>query len=203
MKNQNTQNPDLKKAVEMAQFKFALIAPVVQGLFTDASIAEYCRRVTEKPLTLPDGRTMAYKPKTVEKWISVYNREGFDGLMPRERSDKGATRVLPDTAVERIYQLKKEFPRLNATQIHAKLVLEGLIPASVSVCSVQRFVRHNDLKGARDPNVRDRKAFEEAAFGRMWQADTCYFPHITEGGKSRRVYAVSIIDDHSRMIVGG
>ena len=169
--NPNTSNPDLAKAVKIAQFKFALIAPVIQGLFPDASRADYYRRVTEKPLTLPDGTVVEYKPKTVEKWVSIYNREGFDGLMPKERSDKGFTRVLPDTAIERIYQLKQDFPRLNATQIHAKLIHEGLIPALVSVCAVQRFVKRNDLKGARNLNIRDRKAFEEDAFGRMWQAD--------------------------------
>ena len=202
MNNPNTSNADLSKAVQIAQFKFALIAPVIQGLFPDASRAEYYRRVTEKPLTLPDGTSVTYSPKTIEKWVSVYNNEGFDGLMPKERSDKGTTRVLPDTAIERIYQLKQEYPRLNATQIHAKLIQEGIIPAVVSVCAVQRFIKRNDLKGARNLNMRDRKAFEEDAFGRMWQADTCYFPHITEDGKSRRVYAVCIIDDHSRMIVG-
>lgn len=202
MSNPNTGNAELAKAVGIAQFRFALVAPVIQGLFPDASRADYYRRVTEKPLTLPDGSTVQYSPKTVEKWVSVYNREGFDGLMPKTRSDKGSTRVLPDTAIERIYQLKKEFPRLNATQIHASLVKDGYIPAVVSVCAVQRFIRHNDLKGARDLNVRDRKAFEEDAFGRMWQADTCYFPYITENGKSRRVYSVCIIDDHSRLIVG-
>ena len=51
--------------------------------------------------------------------------------------------------------------------------------------------------------MRDRKAFEEDAFGKIWQADTCYFPYITENGKSRRVYCVMIIDDHSRLLVGG
>lgn len=202
MSNPKTSNSDLSKSVQIAQFKFALIAPVIQGLFPDASRAEYYRRVTENPLTLPDGSSVIYSPKTIEKWVSIYNREGFDGLMPKERSDKGTTRVLPDTAIERIYQLKKDYPRLNATQIHAKLIQEGLIPAVVSVCAVQRFVKRNDLKGARNLNMRDRKAFEEDAFGRMWQADTCYFPHITENDKSRRVYAVCIIDDHSRMIVG-
>lgn len=51
--------------------------------------------------------------------------------------------------------------------------------------------------------MRDRKAFEEDAFGKLWQADTCYLPHITEDGKTRRVYCMMIIDDHSRMLVGG
>jgi transposase InsO family protein len=202
MYNPNTSNQELANNVKIAQFRFALIAPVIQGLFPDASRSEYYRRVTEKPLTLPDGTDVTYKPKTVEKWASIYSREGFDGLMPKSRSDKGSTRVLTDTAIERIFRLKEDFPRLNATQIHAKLIGEGLIPATVNVCAVQRFIKRNDLKGARNPNLRDRKAFEEDAFGKMWQADTCYFPHITEDGKSRRVYAVCIIDDHSRMIVG-
>ena len=202
MINPNTINHALADAVQIAQFRFALIAPVIQELYPDASRSEYYRRIAAETFTLPDGRTVKYKPKTFEKWVSNYNRGGFDALMPKERSDKGTTRVLPDTAVERIFRLKEDFPRLNATQIHARLVQEGLIPARVSVCAVQRFVKRNDLKGARNPNVRDRKAFEEDAFGRMWQADSCYFPHITEDGKSRRVYAVCIIDDHSRMIVG-
>ena len=37
----------------------------------------------------------------------------------------------------------------------------------------------------------------------MWQADTCYLPYIREEGKNRRTYLIMILDDHSRMIVGG
>lgn len=37
--------------------------------------------------------------------------------MAQECSDKGATRVLPDTAIEEIYRLKETFPRPNSTQI--------------------------------------------------------------------------------------
>jgi transposase InsO family protein len=202
MGNQKTTNSDFPRAIQIAQFRFGLISPVIQGLYPDSSRAEYYRRVTEEPLILPDGRSIQYKAKTIEKWVSLYNRGGFDALMPKERSDKGKTRVLSDDAIEQIYSLKTKFPRLNATQIHARLIQEGILAPTVSVCAVQRFIRQNDLKGARDLNVRDRKAFEEDAFGRMWQADTCFFPYINEGGKSRRVYAVCIIDDHSRMIVG-
>lgn len=189
-------------AAEMAQFKFGLIAPAIQGLFPDASKAAFFKRVAENPIGFPDGSVRKLSYKTLEKWASNYQRDGIDALMPSERSDKGTSRALPDTAIEEIYRLKREFPRLNATQIHAQLIQEGFIPRTVSVCAVQRFIRRNDLKSARNPNLRDRKAFEEDAFGKMWQADTCYFPYITEGGRSRRVYAVCIIDDHSRLIVG-
>lgn len=196
-------NDELGRAASIAQFRFALIAPVVQGLFSDASATEYYKRITGRPFTLPDGSTAEYSYKTIQKWTSEYKRGGFDALMPHSRSDKGTTRALNDAAIEEIYHVKEKFPRLNATQIYNHLVEEGLLSPKVNVSAVQRFIRRNDLRSARNPNVRDRKQFEEDSFGRMWQADTCYLPHITEDGKIRRVYAIMIIDDHSRLLVGG
>jgi hypothetical protein len=119
----------------------------------------------------------------------------MDALMPKVRSDKGSTRTLTDTAIEEIYRLRQKYPRLNSTQIHARLIQDAFIPACVSVASVQRFVRKNDLKSARNLNIRDRKAFEEEFFGGLWQADTCYLPYISEDGKYRRTYLIMIIDD--------
>lgn len=194
---------DLSGAAAIAQFRLAVIAPVIHNLYPDVSKSAYYRRVTEKPLTLPDGSVFQYSPKTISKWVSLYQNGGIDALMPQERSDKGSTRVLPDTAIEEIYRVKEAFPRLNATQIYHHLVKEGFIPATVNVCAVQRFVKKHDLKSARNPGMRDRKSFEEDAFGKMWQADTVYLPYITENGQRHRVYCIMIIDDHSSFLVGG
>lgn len=189
--------------IEMAHFRFALIAPIIQNIFPDASVAAYCRRVTEQPLTLPDGTSFLYNSKTLEKWVQYYKSGGMDALMPKQRADKGSTRTLSDVAIEEIYRLKEKYTRLNATQIYFRLIEEGLISADVSVASVQRFIKRNDLKSARNLNQKDRKAFEEEFFGGLWQADTCYLPYITENGQTRRTYLIMIIDDHSRLIVGG
>ena len=199
----NKDTETTRQDAEVAQFRFALIAPVIQGLFPDASATAYYKRVTASPLTLPDGSTVTYSYKTLEKWKSLYNTGGLDALMPNVRSDKGIPRALNEDAIAEIYRIKEEHPRMNATQIHDHLIRESFIPASVSVDSVQRFIRHNDLKAARNPNLRDRKAYEEDEFGKIWQADTCYLPHITENGQTRRVYCIMIIDDHSRFLVGG
>lgn len=200
MKNDPNNNPELEKAAEIAQFRFGLIAPVIQNTYPDDSAAKYYKRITENnALRLPDGSPMQYSWKTLEKWVSEYRRFGFDGLMPEIRKDKGFSRALSDTAVERIYSLKQEHPRINATQIYQQLIQESLIDPSVNVCTVQRFVRSHDLKGARNPNSKDRKAFEEDKFGKMWQADTKYMPYITEDGISHRVYCIGILDDYSRM----
>lgn len=186
-----------------AQFRFGLIAPVIQNLYPDVSAAAYYRRVTEKPIIRPDGSSYQYSPDTLERWTSRYKKEGIDALLPKERADKGSSRKLDSTAIEGIYNLRNKYPKAAATMIHAMLLEDGLITADVSERAVQRFIQNNDLKSARDPNVRDRKAFEMPEFGCMWQADTAYTPYITEDGKSRRTYVMMIIDDHSRMIVGG
>lgn len=197
-KNEET----LKNAAAIAEFRFGLIAPVIQGLFPDASATAYYKRIAENNFTLPDGTVKKFSYKTIEDWATRYKAGGLEQLMPHTRSDKGNSRALNDEAIAEIYRVKELFPKMNATQIYQHLVRNSFLSASVSVDSVQRFIRKNDLKSARNPNLRDRKAFEEDAFGKMWQADTCYIAHITENGISRQVYCVAIIDDHSRMLVG-
>jgi transposase InsO family protein len=189
---------------ELAYFRFALIAPVIQGTFTDPSAAAYCRRVTENPITRPDGTIFQYKPTTLERWINLYNATGMEALVPRTRSDKGSVRSLSDECINEILKIKEKYPRLDAVQIHARLVQLGLLPAIVSPRTVQRFIKANGLKNAAASGpMKDRKAFEEPFFGAMWQADTSYFPYVPDsGGKRQRTYLVAIVDDHSRMIVG-
>jgi transposase InsO family protein len=200
MEKTNSRNRDR----EIAYFKFALIAPVIQGTFTDASIAAYCRRVTGKPIVRPDGTLFQYNPGTLCKWINLYKFGGMEELMPRSRSDKGSTKMLSDECISEIHRIKEKYPRLNAVQIHAHLIKEGLINATVSERTVQRYIKVHGLKNPADSgSAKDRKAFEEPFFGAMWQADTCYFPYIPdEKGKKQRTYLLAIVDDHSRMVVG-
>lgn len=192
-----------KAAIDMAYFRFSLIAPVIQGTFTDPTKTAYYRRVTENSFTLPNGKAMIYNPKTLEKWEEYYRKKGMDGLMPRERSDSGQSRVLDETVINEIYRLKEVFPRINATLIYTKLIEDGFINKhQVSLSSIQRFIKHNNLKSTLNPNQKDRKAFEEEYPCGMYQADTSYTCYINENGKVRRTYLIQIIDDQSRMIVG-
>ena len=199
---ENTNKKDLDR--ELAYFRFALVAPVIQGTFTDDSIAAYCRRVTEAPIRRPDGTLFQYKPKTLEKWVTLYKTGGMDALVPKERSDKGSVRTLSDECIIEIYKIKEKFPKLDAVQIHIRLVHDGLIPQTVSPRTIQRFIKAQGLKNpAASGLLKDRKAFEEPFFGAMWQADTCYFPYIPgNSGKRSRTYLIAIVDDYSRLIVG-
>ena len=78
----NNQKEDIKKAAEVAQFRFGVIAPVVQDLYPDPSRTAYYKRVASSPFTLPDGSVVEYNYKTIEKWVSMYQRGGLEALMP-------------------------------------------------------------------------------------------------------------------------
>lgn len=193
---------DPQSVQNMAIFKFSLIAPVIQGTLSEPSAMAYYRRVTEEPLTRPDGSQFHYNPKTLEKWAEQYKKGGLEALVPKERSDKGSVRVIPQEAAAEIFRIKEAFPRLGAVQLRLRLLEKGLMPASVSERTVQRFLSNNRLRFKTSTVIKDRKAFETASFGEIWMADTCYFPYIKENSVRRRTYLMCIVDDHSRLIVG-
>ncbi len=191
-------------AVAMAALKLSVIQPAFNGTFPDMSKQAYYIRIAEKPLKLPDGREVRYAPATFSCWESDYRNGGFDALMPKQRSDKGHTRKLDADVIAAIYDLREKFPRLTATGIRSKLIADGMIgEADVSVTTFQRFIKKNNLKGACAPGIKDRRAFEEEFSTGMYQADTLYGPYIKEGTVSKRTYCIMILDDRSRLIVGG
>lgn len=190
--------------IEIASIKLAVIAPALNGTYTERSKIAYYKRIATTPIKIPSGKEIFYNYGTFSTWESAYRRFGFDSLIPKTRNDVGSTRKLEDTTIEEIYRLKNAFPRINATLIYHKLIEDGFVKQSeVSVSTVQRFIKRNDLKSARNINIKDRKAFEEEFAGGMYQGDTCYGPYITENEQRRRTYLIMLIDDKSRLIVGG
>lgn len=193
-----------KEMIEIASTRLSLIAPALNGTYTDASKNAYYRRIASISVKLPNGKEVEYSPGTFSNWESMYRRYGFDALIPKERTDFGKTRKINDAAIAEIYKLKDTFPRINATLIYHKLIEEGFIKKSdVSLSTIQRFIKHNDLKSARNINIKDRKAFEEEFACGMFQGDTCHGPYITENGEKKKTYLIMLIDDKSRLIVGG
>lgn len=201
--NDISSDKNYNEAIEIAHLRFAVIAPAIQGVFTEPTKTAYYKKVAQKPLKMPDGRSVFLNYNTFEKWEASYKQKGMDGLMPKARSDIGVSRVLSDTAIEEIHRLIRQFPRINATLVYTKLIEDGFIKASeVSVCAVQRFIKNNNLKTMAGVGVKDRKAFEEEFPCSMYQADTCHALYITENNVKRKAYLYHIVDDYSRLIVG-
>jgi transposase InsO family protein len=201
--NDEKKDQEFKNGVLIAQMKFGVIAPVIQGLFPDATKTAYYKRIAEKPLTMPDGKQVQLNYNTFEKWEHAYREHGFDGLYPKKRSDAGVSRNFPEAAIAETFRLKEKFPKANATLIYNKLIADGFIKKKeTSLSTVQRFFRKNNLKKPIAQASKDRKAFEEEFPCMMYQADTSHTLYITENGVRRKTYLIHVLDDHSRLIVG-
>ena len=92
---------------------------------------------------------------------------------------------------------------MNCVEMRLRLIADGTIDAAdFSDSTIQRWVRANLPRGAANPKMRDRRAFEEEWANGMWQADTMYGPHVTmPDGTLGRAYLQMVIDDKSRMVV--
>lgn len=195
---------DYLKRKELAQLKYGLIAPVVAGTLHDETQEEYYRRLSEKEITLPDGRRRRFRPATYKWWVHLYRKSGMDGLMRHTRSDQGSTRKLSGSASAFIRQEIGRYPRITGQLIYDRMISKGIIRKDeVSVDTVQRYIRRCDLRSAEARPKKERLAweFEHACDG--YEADTAYTFYLTdESGRKRRTYLIAIIDDASRLIVG-
>lgn len=195
---------ELNNRIAIASLRLAAIQPAFNNTYPDMNKKAYYARIAKQPFKFPDGHEVLFAPGTYACWETDFRKGGFDALIPKARSDKGRTRKLDADAIAKIYDLHERYPRLTATGIRDKMIMDGFIRESdASIATFQRFIKKNNLKGASSPGKKDRKAFEEEFSTGMFQADTLYGPFITENGVSKRTYCIMILDDRSRMIVGG
>jgi putative transposase len=191
---------DDDKRHDIAVFRFGLIAPVLHGTHT-SSAAEYFRRVTESELEVPHVGLVRYKPHTLKAWLSDYRANGFEGLMPKPRSDVGRHRVITPVIADAIRQLLTVHPRMSAATIRERLVDDGLITfPSPSESVVRRFIRDSGLRVV-PPPPDGRHAFSKSDPNELWTLDFMHGPAVNGTRTAARLLA--IIDDASRFIVLG
>ena len=186
---------------EIALFRYGLIAPVITNTFEENSQLEYFKKVASKKYIV-NGHEERYSWQTIKNWYLQYKKEGYDGLINKTRSDCHSSRKLKDDVIQRIKELKKEYPHISGTLIYNKLSDEGFInPNDICLGTILKFIRDNKILFNETEGI-DRRAFVMEHANDCWQADTSHGPYLTINGKKTLTYLIAIIDDASRLIVG-
>jgi transposase InsO family protein len=182
-------------------FKFSLIAPVINDTYNAPSKEQFYRDVASKSHKHPSGEKVKYASGTIKRWHMKYNKDGFEGLLPKQRSDAGLPRSFDEKTIDEINNIKEKFPHITTKMIYQKLIEDGYIKESeVSLSSLYRYIRDNNLKRSQLEGV-ERKAFEMENVNDCWQADTSHLLRLNIDGKLKKTYLVAILDDKSRLIV--
>ncbi len=186
---------------KIALHRYKLILPVISNDFIDKSAEAYFKRIAEITKFDAFNNETHYCSGTIKSWYIKYRKNGFDGLIPKQRNDKGYNRTITTEAANRIKELKTQYRRIPCTVIIDKLVEEGTINRTdFSLRSIQRLVKQLDFNVKVE--TKQRLKYEMSHINECWQADTTYLPHIKVNGVSKRLYLMVIIDDYSRLIVG-
>ncbi len=202
-KNEN-QDPRMSKAISRFE--------IVSGYLALKPRRGLKRKLLEKlaadTWTGPDGEPFQVSAETIRVWARRYRRSGLQGLMDKERPERGVT-VLSEEQKEMVCSLKKEVPERSIDRIikiaeDTGKVEEGVLRRS----SVHRVLQSKGLsrRGGKIPDKKDLDRFEADYPNDLWQSDMLVGPWLPDPdnpGKMRRANLFLFIDDHSRLILHG
>lgn len=182
---------------QIALFRYGLIAPLLNGNVEKKS---YLNEMTSKQHDIPFSGQKGIAAKTIQEWCLTYRRQGFEGLKPKPRSDRGSSRRLKIDQQDRILELRRMHGEMPVSVFYEWLVKEGeILPHEVSYSTLNRLLKKH---GAIEEVVvaASRKRFAHDTVNAMWQGDLSHGPVIRINGKAEKTYLIAFLDDCSRLI---
>jgi len=192
-------NDETRKQIALCRYK--LLSPVLAE--TGRNRNAWFREVAGKEQIFPHYGTRTVAVSTLKMWFKAYRKKGFDGLLPKRRSDGGRPRKLGEKEMAAIRGRCRAFPFKSVQKLYEELV-ENHQLGDNPICynTLLRIVRAEDLlpnEGRKDV----RKRFEMPAVNEMWTGDFMHGPKVElAGGGMAKSILCAVIDDHSRVIVG-
>jgi transposase InsO family protein len=188
---------------DWAVFRYGTISEATRPL-SDEVTGQVLARLAARQHQLPDGSLRRFAVPTLRSWLAAYRRGGLDALFPKTRSDKGSFRKLDDDCAEIIARHRVQHRRLSVKLFHQVLHEDGVLAQGVRVCeaTLRRFLKGRGLDHPLREGTKARAKYEMPHPNDLWIADFMHGPKVGAPGKQKTILC-AIIDDHSRVIVGG
>jgi len=154
-------NKPSTQARDWALFRYGVISEAVTPL-EGQRISDILTRQAAQVHRLPDGTQRRYDVATLRSWLGKYRHDGLDGLMPRQRSDKGHFRSIDDDTAEIICRHRVQNRRASVKLFWEILHEDGVLPAGVHVklATLHRFLKHRGLAKKTPGPAKARAKFE-------------------------------------------
>lgn len=144
-------------------------------------------------------RRFGISRKTGYKWLQRYREEGESGLADRSRRPQRSPRRSPAEIEELVVGVRREYPAWGGRKIKAYLERKGhhSLPSPSTLTEILR--RHDHIDAEEACKHRPMQRFEMEQPNQLWQMDFKGLVALEEGGYC---YPLSVLDDHSRFLVG-
>jgi putative transposase len=198
---------DEKKREQIALFRYSLIVPFLSQQELEWGVkGELLQRMVKEITTIPFSQKTSLDESTIRRYLKTYREQGFDGLKPKNRSDKGMSHKIPLETLEKAFLLKKEEPRRSARKIiqimeaHHMASLGLLKPSTLSRIFKQQGLTAKQLRHCN----KSFRSFQAEHPNQIWQSDILYGPYLPDPDrpeKKKQTYLIAILDDYSRLVV--
>lgn len=197
-------NPTGDRRRDAALFRLAVLGDLIHQELARGELKQTLEAKAKRAWQRPDGRYVRLAPKTIQGWLTLYRRGGFEALYPKERKDLGVPRSIPPEIAALLVSLKRERPGRSSAQIIEMLVNAGQIEhGDFSTSSVQRLLAASGLSGPKmELEVPARHRFRASCVNELWQVDAVHGPKLFDpaSGRATTVKIFGLIDDRSRLV---
>lgn len=189
---------------DWAVFRYGVISQATRPL-ADEVVSHVLSRLSAHQHPLPDGSLRRFSPSTLRAWLRDYRRGGLDALYPKARSDKGSFRRLDEDTAETIARHRVQNRHLSVKLFHQILHADGLLPEGKTICeaTLRRFLKLRGLDRPLRESAKARAKYEMPHPNDLWVADFLHGPRVESADGKRKAILCAILDDHSRVVVGG
>ena len=151
--------------------------------------------------SIPGSKRTRVAVSTQRDWLAAYREHGFEGLLPRVRSDYDQPRRLTDDVVEHLISIKTSQPDLSVRQVIKRVEVERGAATRLAPSTVHRlFTREGLMQRPRSDSAVEMRRFAYGEAGELWQSDVMYGPKIPDGKRKRQTYFLNILDDATRVV---
>ncbi len=190
---------------QIADFRYSVVAELCNPYLSENEKKLLLKEKKERRYDIPGSRKKRITAETIRNWTTKYKLYGKEGLLPKQREDRGHPRSFSDKEAESIIHMLESKPELTVASVTRKLIKEGVITSKISSSALSRFIRTNNLSKKERIRIKDDKAQLRFAFEgplECVQADAMHGFPIPDGkGRKRKAILLAFIDDATRRIL--
>jgi len=193
--------PNEKDPAITATNRVRILTPLLQEGMDTARRVQIFRQI---------NHSEGISERTLRRWLSAYEQNGFQGLMPATREYRGRPGSVSENILDEAVILRREVPGRSVTQIIRILEMEGVVaPGEIKRSTLQEHLEKRGY-GSRQvamfhsAGAGAARRFAKTYRNSLWQADIKYLLVLPETSKRKalQLYTSAFIDDATRSIVG-
>ena len=177
---------DDEQAIQLALFRYGVIAPLVERDSEAAEPGAVTKLVAEivgRTHYLPGRGPVQVKERVVYTWLRRYRKEGgIEALRPAWRNDKGSRRVLDDAILDRAVALRKENPGRHTATLLDIMRLDGTLLGKrfPSGTTLDRHLRRRNASRRQLRVLGEKRTIKMRFddFGALWVGDYHHGPLV-------------------------